>query len=64
MKTIVNYVRGGFGAEEILLDWNEIAEKYGKLSPSQLLFISIYDNVYRYKYLTFLLLDLLLLCTV
>ncbi|KAM7487538.1 hypothetical protein LguiB_025022 [Lonicera macranthoides] len=29
VKTIVNYVRGGFGAEEILLDWNEIAEKYG-----------------------------------
>lgn len=38
VKTIVNYVRGGFGAEEILLDWNEIAEQYGKLSPSQLLY--------------------------
>lgn len=30
METVVNYVRGGSGKEEILLDWNEIAEQYGR----------------------------------
>ncbi|XP_057961397.1 uncharacterized protein LOC131153242 [Malania oleifera] len=29
MKTLFNYLRGRFGGEEILLDWNQIAEKYG-----------------------------------
>ncbi|CAK9142472.1 unnamed protein product [Ilex paraguariensis] len=29
VHAIVNYVRGGFGREEVLLDWNEIAERYG-----------------------------------
>ncbi|XP_044491388.1 protease 2 isoform X2 [Mangifera indica] len=29
MKTILRNVRGQFGKEEILLDWNEIAEKIG-----------------------------------
>lgn len=29
METVVNYVRGGSGKEEILLDWNEIAKQYG-----------------------------------
>ncbi|KAK9266777.1 hypothetical protein L1049_012665 [Liquidambar formosana] len=28
VKTILNYV-GGFGREEILLDWNEVAKEYG-----------------------------------
>lgn len=31
IKTFLRYSRGGFGKEEILLDWNEIAEQYGKL---------------------------------
>lgn len=30
MKTILRNVRGQFGKEEILLDWNEVAEKYGR----------------------------------
>ncbi|KAK2989398.1 hypothetical protein RJ640_008072 [Escallonia rubra] len=29
MKTMLNYVREQFGPEEILLDWNGIAEQYG-----------------------------------
>ncbi|KAE9451126.1 hypothetical protein C3L33_16971, partial [Rhododendron williamsianum] len=29
METVVNYLRGRSGKEEILLDWNEIAEQYG-----------------------------------
>ncbi|KAJ0094632.1 hypothetical protein Patl1_16632 [Pistacia atlantica] len=29
MKTILRNVGGQFGKEEILLDWNEVAEKYG-----------------------------------
>ncbi|KAH9772229.1 prolyl oligopeptidase family protein [Citrus sinensis] len=29
LQTVFHNVRGGFGKEEILLDWNEIAEKYG-----------------------------------
>lgn len=32
MKTILRNVRGQFGKEEILLDWNEIAEKIGGFS--------------------------------
>lgn len=31
MKTFLHYARGGFGREETFLDWNEIAEQYGKL---------------------------------
>lgn len=30
LQTVFHNVRGGFGKEEILLDWNEIAEKYGE----------------------------------
>lgn len=30
METVVNYLRGRPGKEEILLDWNEIAEQYGQ----------------------------------
>ncbi|XP_060958677.1 uncharacterized protein LOC115701132 [Cannabis sativa] len=29
VKTALQYARGGTGREEILLDWNEIAEEYG-----------------------------------
>ncbi|XAR65320.1 Oligopeptidase B [Bertholletia excelsa] len=29
LENLFSYVRGGFGREEILLDWNEIAEHYG-----------------------------------
>ncbi|XP_062163021.1 uncharacterized protein LOC133869938 [Alnus glutinosa] len=29
MKTFLHHARGGFGREEPLLDWNEIAEQYG-----------------------------------
>ncbi|KAI8031341.1 hypothetical protein LOK49_LG01G02487 [Camellia lanceoleosa] len=29
VETVVNYVRGGFGRDEILLDWNDIARQYG-----------------------------------
>ncbi|KAM1102541.1 hypothetical protein ACFX14_011401 [Malus domestica] len=31
VKNFLRYARGGFGLEEILLDWNEIARRYGKL---------------------------------
>jgi hypothetical protein len=31
MKTFLNYASRGFEREEPLLDWNEIAEQYGKL---------------------------------
>ncbi|PRQ40557.1 putative oligopeptidase B [Rosa chinensis] len=31
IKSFLCYARGGFGKEEVLLDWNEIAKKYGKL---------------------------------
>lgn len=31
MKAFLHYASGGFGREEPLLDWNEIAEQYGKL---------------------------------
>lgn len=30
IETVVNYLRGRSGKEEILLDWNEIAEQYGQ----------------------------------
>nr|XP_011462973.1 PREDICTED: prolyl endopeptidase-like isoform X1 [Fragaria vesca subsp. vesca] len=29
IKSFLHYARGGFGKEEVLLDWNEIAKKYG-----------------------------------
>lgn len=29
MKTVSSYVIGVSGKEQILLDWNEIAERYG-----------------------------------
>ncbi len=31
LKTFLHFARGGFGREEPLLDWNKIAEQYGKL---------------------------------
>lgn len=31
IKSFLGYARGGFGKAEVLLDWNEIAKKYGKL---------------------------------
>ncbi|KAF4348843.1 hypothetical protein F8388_024368 [Cannabis sativa] len=34
VKTALQYARAGTGREEILLDWNEIAEEYGKVSPN------------------------------
>lgn len=30
VETVVSFVTGGLGKEEILLDWNELAEKYGR----------------------------------
>lgn len=29
LKTVLNYMNGEFESEQILLDWNEIAEQYG-----------------------------------
>ncbi|XP_028085498.1 uncharacterized protein LOC114286512 isoform X1 [Camellia sinensis] len=50
VETVVNYVRGRFGREEILLDWNEIAEQYGyvhvgtcRVSPDHNLFAYTLD---------------------
>jgi hypothetical protein len=31
LKTLLNYAKGHFGMEQVLLDWNQIAEQYGKL---------------------------------
>lgn len=36
-ETVLRYARGGVGREEILLDWNEMAEKYGKFFSCSLL---------------------------
>ncbi|KAF9674210.1 hypothetical protein SADUNF_Sadunf10G0103900 [Salix dunnii] len=30
LKTLLNYAKGHFGMEQVLLDWNQIAEQYGK----------------------------------
>jgi len=30
LNAFLHYARGGFGGEEPLLDWNKIAEQYGK----------------------------------
>ena len=30
-ERLLSYAKAGFGREEILLDWNEVAEKHGKL---------------------------------
>ncbi|XP_061976902.1 uncharacterized protein LOC133698042 [Populus nigra] len=29
LKTLLNYAKGHFGMEQVLLDWNQIAEQYG-----------------------------------
>lgn len=34
VKNVVNHVKGRIRREEVLLDWNEVAEQYGKLSFS------------------------------
>lgn len=31
LNTLLSYTRGQLGMEQILLDWNQIAEQYGKL---------------------------------
>lgn len=30
VDAVISSFRGGFGSEQVLLDWNEIAEKHGK----------------------------------
>lgn len=35
-KSFLNNVIGEFGREKVLLDWNEIAEEYGKLLVTSL----------------------------
>lgn len=41
MNTIFSSLRGGFGREQVLLDWNELAEKHGKLFQLIISYLSV-----------------------